>query len=138
MAQGENKVNSLGIDDLGPFCVNQKLFKVYQYITQLFYGRPYLLTSQDIPLLKTDDEEIRSFLLRSPQVWRSSSYYKHFRDLCEAGEVAQLRREVADLRDKVTALWYSPGMPGYVLAQESFEEGRPCFAQNLCLAHALL
>jgi hypothetical protein len=111
-SSGGYKIYCLDIANLGPFCVNQKLFKVYQYIAQI----PY--------------EDIRTFLLRFPYVWKDSSHYKHFKDFCEAqgvarpGEVAQLRQEVADLKEKVTALWYSPGMPGYVLAQNSFEEGQ--------------
>jgi hypothetical protein len=44
-------------------------------------------------------------------------------------ENAALRRDVADLREtvrimegKITALWNSPGMPGFVEAQADFHE----------------
>jgi uncharacterized protein YlzI (FlbEa/FlbD family) len=44
----------------------------------------------------------------------------------ENEKIARLEKEIADLKEKLHFLWYSPGMPGTILAKEEFEQlGRP-------------
>lgn len=124
--------NSLNCGRADLFCLKRKLFKVYLYLTQSLYGRDVKVTLKNLSWIDVDDD-ITEFLLKHPQVWYSTTDYSSFKDIyvnrpskVKNDELQKLREEVADLREKVLALWYSPGMPGYVLAQDRFEQN----AQN--------
>lgn len=112
--------------DLGyayTFCLEKKRFKVFLYLTQSPYGKTFKITMNNISWLDLDDE-IVDFLLKHPRVWLSAKDYNSFKDIhTNHNELEDLRKEIDDLKEKVLALWYSPGMPGYMLAQEHFQGG---------------
>ena len=75
-------------------------------------------------MIDTDDLEISSFLKKHPEIWYIGQHYIDFKishGTSRKNDLEEMKKDLADLKEKVLALWYSPGMPGYMLAQERFE-----------------
>lgn len=73
----------------------------------------------------TKQSPVHQFLINK-RVWRTlvdwEMYIEQHKDTVR---VDLLEQRIADLEDMVNALWYSPGMPGYAQAKESFESIQP-------------
>jgi hypothetical protein len=65
--------------------------------------------------------KMKKLLLEDKSLWKTLPEWKMFSESVE-GDCASLRAEVAQLRKMVELIWYSPGMPGCMMAKEDFEE----------------
>jgi hypothetical protein len=65
--------------------------------------------------------KVKKLLLEDKRLWKSLPEWKMFSESMEDNSTS-LRAEVAQLRKMVELMWYSPGMPGCVMAKEDFEK----------------